>query len=113
MGLEGSMVLLYLLDKHLKGKSYVGMCVVACKDIPHLSQESSKMSLSNPHAPQRRNLGLPLFQFSSDTPALTELVARTDFKDVNATKFMKMNELLLGHISNGSQRFARNRSRTE
>lgn len=99
---EGSLVLFYLLDKQHKGKSYIGMCAVACRDIPHLSQASLKMSVSNPYAPQRRNLSLPLFQSTTETPVLSELIARTNFKDVNAAKFMRLNELLLSHISHDS-----------
>lgn len=109
MRLEGSFVLFYLLDKQHKGKSYIGMCAVACRDIPHLSQASLKMSISNPCAPQRRNFSLPLFQFTTETPALSELIARADIKDVNATKFMKSNELLLSCTSNDNNR---NRSKS-
>lgn len=97
MSSEGSMILFYLLDKKLKNKAHVGMCAVACKEIPHLST-SLKVSLSDPTAPQRKNYSLPLFRFSSETPALAELIARTDFKDENAAKFLRTNKLLLGHI---------------
>lgn len=102
MRLEGSLILFYLIDKQSKGKSHVGMCAVACRDIPHLSQVSLTRSISDPFAPQRRNLNLPLFQFSSETLALAELTARNDFKDANAAKFLKMNELLLGHVNHSS-----------
>ena len=100
MRLDSTMILFYLVDKQTKGKSHVGMCMVACNDIPHLSQASLTRSISDPFAPQRRNLTLPLFQFSSETLALAELTARTDYKDAGAAKFMKMNELLLGHVVN-------------
>ena len=110
---EGSLVVFCLLDKKLKSKSHIGMCAVACRDIPHLYHTSLKRSLSDPTAPQRRNFNLPLFQFSTETQALTELSARTDSKDLNATRFMKMNELLLGNIpQRTSPKFGRNRSKT-
>ena len=113
MRLDSTMILFYLVDKQSKGKSHVGMCAVACKDIPHLSQTSLTQSISDPFAPQRRNLTLPLFRFSSETLALDELTARTDYKDAGAAKFMKMNELLLGHVVNShSPKIGRLRSIT-
>ena len=103
-------MLFYLFDKQQKQKSHLGMCAVACKDIPRLSQATLTMSLSDPMAPQRRNYSLPLFQFSMESPTLTELIARTDLKDVNATKFLKMNELLLRIVNNNGTRI---RSKTQ
>ena len=109
---EGSMVIFYLLDKKLRSKSHIGMCAIACTEIPHLYHTSLKRSLSDPTAPQRKNFNLPLFQFSTETQALTELIARTDSRDVNATRFMKMNELLLGNIPpHTSPKFGRSRSK--
>lgn len=109
----GSLVIFYLLDKKLKSKSHVGMCAIACTDIPHLYHTSLKRSISDPTAPQRKNFNLPLFQFSAEIQALTELIARTDSRDVNATRFMKMNELLLGNIPHHtSPKFGRSRSKT-
>ena len=108
---EGSLVVFYLLDKKLKSKSHIGMCAIACKDIPHLYHTSLKRSISDPTAPQRKNFNLPLFQFSTETQALTELIARTDSRDVNAARFMKMNELLLGNIPHHtSPKFGRNKT---
>ena len=110
---EGSLVIFYLLDKRLKNKSHIGMCAIACTEIPHLYHTSLKRSLSDPTAPQRKNFDLPLFQFSTESRALTELITRTDSKDVNAAKFMKMNELLLGSIPHqASPKFGRSRIKT-
>ena len=109
---DGSLLIFYLLDKKLKSKSHAGMCAVACRDIPHLYHTSLKRSISDPTAPQRRNFNHSLFQFSTETPALTELFARTDSKDVNAVRFTKMNELLLGNIPHPtSPKFGRSRSK--
>lgn len=112
MNSEGSLVLFYLLDKHLKARSHFAMCAVPCRDIPKLSQTSLKMSLSDPIAPQRKNFSLPMFQFSSESLPLLELVARADSKDASAIRFMKMNELLLGNMSSNSPKFVRNRNKT-
>jgi hypothetical protein len=110
---EGSLVVFYLLDKKLKSKSHVGMCAIACSEIPHLYHTSLKRSLSDPTAPQRKNFNLPLFQFSTEIPALAELMARADSKDVNAARFMRMNELLLGNIPHhASSKFGRSKSKT-
>lgn len=110
---EGTLVIFYLLDKKLKSKSHVGMCAIACNEIPHLYHTSLKRSLSDPTAPQRKNFNLSLFQFSTETPALSELMARADSKDVNAARFMKMNELLLGSIPHrAGTKFGRSRSKT-
>lgn len=97
MNSEGSLVLFYLLDRKLKKRSHVGMCAIACKKIPHLSG-SAKSSLIDPMAPQRKNLRLPLFRFTSETQSLMELIARTESKDATVINFLKLNELLFGNI---------------
>lgn len=110
---EGTLVIFYLLDKKLKSKSHIGMCAIACTEIPHLYHTSLKRSLSDPTAPQRKNFNLSLFQFSTETPALAELMARADSKDVSAARFMKMNELLLGNIPHhAGTKFGRSRIKT-
>ena len=98
MNHEGSLVLFYLLDKRLKSRIPFGMCAISCKKIPHLSA-SSKSSLIDPNAPQRKTFRLPMFRFNTETPALVELMERADnFRDGMAVNFLKVNQLLLSHI---------------
>ena len=98
MNFEGSLVLFYLLDKRLKSRIPFGVCAISCKKIPRLSA-SSKSSLIDPTAPQRKTFRLPMFRFNTETPALAELMERADnFRDGMAVNFLKVNQLLLSHI---------------
>ena len=98
MNHEGSLVLFYLLDKRLKSRIPFGMCAISCRKIPRLSA-ASKSSLIDPNAPQRKTFRLPMFRFNTETPALAELMERADnFRDGMAVNFLKVNQLLLGHI---------------
>ena len=95
---EGTALLLSVFDHDIVGSNdFAGMCVVACEDIPRLS--SPEDSLTDPNAPQRVNLTLPLFRYSHETPAFVELDARARLGDDKASDFFKVNKKLLGHLS--------------
>ena len=99
MDKEGTVLLLSVFDHDIVGANdFAGMCVVACKDIPHLS--SPEESLIDPNAPQRKNLTLPLFHYSKATPAYVELEARAHLGEAKAAEFFKMNKhhQLLGSL---------------
>ena len=103
--MEGTVLLLSVFDHDIVGANdFAGMCVVACKDIPRLA--SPEESLIDPNAPQRKNLTLPLFRYTSETPAFVELDARARLGDDNATAFFKVNKKLLGHLSTLRQRLS-------
>ena len=87
----------YLIDRKSKNKGPSGACVVACKDIPHLSAPT-KSSLMDPNMTQRKNLRLPFFQLTSETAALAQLISRAEEKDAGAMNFLKVDELLLHSI---------------
>lgn len=97
MNSEGSVVFFYLLDRKLKSRFPHGMCALACKKIPQLCA-SSKSSIMEPLGPERKNFRLPLFRFTEETHCLKELAARADKKDVVASNFIKLNELLFSHL---------------
>ena len=97
MNSEGSLVLFYLLDKTLRNRIPLGMCAIACKNIPQLSV-MTKSSIMDPLVPQRKNFRLQFFQFTSETLSLTELIRRADYRDGMATNFLKTNQLLLINI---------------
>lgn len=97
MNSEGSLVFFYLLDKRLRNRIPLGMCAIACKNIPHLSA-TAKSSIMDPLVPQRKNFRLQFFQFMSGMPSLTELIRRADFGDGMATNFLKTNQLLLINV---------------
>ena len=95
---EGAILLLSVFDHDIVGANdFAGMCVVACKDIPQLV--SSEASLTDPNAPQRMNLTLPLFRYTHETPAFVELDARARLRDDKASEFFKVNKKFLGHLS--------------
>ena len=94
---EGTVLLLSVFGHEAIGANdFAGMCVVACKDIPQLI--SSEAMPSDPDAPQRKNLTLPLFRYTSETPAFAELDARVREGDEKASNFFKVNKMLLGHL---------------
>ena len=98
MDVEGTVLLLSVFDHDIVGANdFAGMCVVSCKDLPQLV--SPEASLTDPDAPQRKNLTLPLFRYTSETPAFVELDARARLGDDKATSFFKVNKKLLGHLS--------------
>lgn len=98
MDTEGATLLLSIFDHDIVGANdFAGVCVVACKDIPQLV--SSEASLTDPDAPQRKNLTLPLFRYTHETPAFAELDARARLGDDKASEFFKVNKKLLGHLS--------------
>lgn len=88
-----------VFDYNLIGyNKFVGMCVVACKDIPQLSSPES--SLTDPSSAQQANLKLPLFRFTSETPAFVELDTRAGLGDEKANDFFKAHRYydLLGDL---------------
>ena len=94
---EGTVLLLSVFGHEAVGTNYfAGMCVVACKDIPQLV--SSEAMVSDPNAPQRKNLTLPLFRYTNETPAFAELDARVREGDEKASNFFKVNKMLLGPL---------------
>lgn len=98
MNVEGAVLLMSVFDHDIVGANdFAGMCVVACKDLPQLS--SPEASLTDPNAPQRMNLTLPLFRCTHETPAFVELDARARLGDDKASEFFKVNKKLLGHLS--------------
>ena len=102
---EGTVLLFSVFDHDIVGANdFAGMCVVDFRDIPQLS--SSEHSLTDPDAPQRKNLTLPLFRYTSETPAFVELDARARLTDDKATDFFKANKKLLGHLSRLRQRLS-------
>lgn len=95
---EGTALVLSVFDHDIVGANdFAGMCVVACKDIPQLA--STEASLTDPNAPQRVNLTLPLFRYTHETPAFAELDARARLGDDKASNFFKVNKKLLGQLS--------------
>ena len=98
MDVNGGVLLLSVFDHDIVGANdFAGMCVVSCKDIPRLA--SPETSLTDPNAPQRKNLTLPLFRYTKETPAFAEIVARSRLGDTKASEFFKVNKKLLGHLS--------------
>lgn len=100
MDKDGTVLLLSVFDHDVVGANdFAGMCVVACKDIPQLV--STERSFTDPNAPQRKNLTLPLFRISYETPAFAELDTRSHLGDAKAVNFFKMNKTLslLGDLS--------------
>ena len=97
MKTEGALVMFHLIDRKSKSKGPSGVCVVACKDIPHLSA-ATKISLMDPNITQRKNLRLPFFQLTDETDALTQLISRAEEKDLVAINFLKVDELLLHSV---------------
>ena len=99
MDIEGAVVLLSVFDHDLFGPNdFAGMCVVSCKDIPRMA--SPQASLTDPRAPQRKNLTLPLFRYTSETPVFVELDVRAHLGDNKANDFFKTNKTqnLLGSL---------------
>ena len=107
---DGAVLLLSVFDHDLVGSNdFAGMCVVACKDIPRIL--SPQASLSNPNAPQRANLTLPLFHYSTPgvTPVFAELDNRAHLGDAKAIEFFKSDKYsnLLGPSLHQSRRHGR------
>ena len=96
---DGTVLLLTIFDYNLIGyNEFVGMCVVACKDIPRLA--SPEASLTDPSSAQQVNLKLPLFRFTAETPAFLELDTRAGLGDEKANDFFKAHKYynLLGDL---------------
>ena len=90
---EGTALLLSVFDYNVIGANgFVGMCVVACKDIPQMV--STEASLTDPNSPQQINLTLPLFRYTNATPVFVELDARAGLEDDKAGDFFKTNKHL-------------------
>ena len=99
MDFHGAVLLLSVFDHDLVGANdFAGMCVVACKDIPRMV--SPEASLTDPRTPQRKNLTLPLFRYSSETPPFVELDVRAHLGDDKANDFFKTSRThnLLGSL---------------
>ena len=93
MDIDGTVLLLSVFDHDLVGSNdFAGMCVVACKDIPRMA--SPQASFTDPNAPQRLNLTLPLFHYSKETSAFAELDARAHLGDSKANEFFKSDKSL-------------------
>ena len=99
MNSEGSVVLFHLLDRHVKNRTPLGMCAIACTSIPQVTTSTKSYALIDPLAPQRMNFRLQLFPFMDETPALTELMKRSGERDEAATNFVKVNQIMLSGIS--------------
>lgn len=98
LDMDGTVLLLSVFDHDIvSANDFAGMCVVACKGIPQLI--SSEASLTDPDSPQRKNLTLPLFRYTSETPVFVEIVARSRLGDAKAMGFFKVNKKLLGHLT--------------
>ena len=96
---EGTVLVLTVFDYNLIGANeFTGMCVVDCKDIPQMA--SPQASLTDPNVPQRKNLTLPVFRYTSVTPIFVEIDARARLGDDNANDFFKTsrNTNLLGNL---------------
>ena len=98
---EGSLVMFFVIDRKSKGKSPSGMCVLSCKNIPHIFA-FARSSIMDDKAPKRKNSRLPLFSLSPETPALAELIMRAENKDSAATNFLKTNELLVSQYQSNN-----------
>lgn len=93
INVDGAVLLLSVFDHDLVGSNdFAGMCVVACKDIPRMT--SPQASLTDPNAPQRLNLTLPLFHYTAETPAFAELDSRAHLGDAKAVEFFKSEKSL-------------------
>eukprot|EP00731_Ephydatia_muelleri_P029266 Em0020g910a len=89
MGKEGAILVLTIFDHDLiRENTFVGICVVPCKDIPQLLDEAP--SVLDRTAPQRKNLTLPLFQLA-DSRCFRELNLRNQVDyDHESTDFVKL-----------------------
>ena len=89
MGKEGAILVLTVFDHDLiRENTFVGICVVPCKDIPQLLDEAP--SVLDRTAPQRKNLTLPLFQLA-DSRCFRELNLRNQVDyDHESTDFVKL-----------------------
>jgi hypothetical protein len=88
-----------VFDYNLIGyNEFVGICVVACKDIPRLASPES--SLTDPSSAQQANLKLPLLRYTAETPAFSELDMRAGLGDEKANDFFKTHKYynLLGDL---------------
>ena len=89
MDIEGTVLLLSVFDHDVVGSNdFAGMCVVACKDIPRIA--SPRVSLTDPSAPQKKNLTLPLFRFTRTTSVFSEMDVRSHLGDAKAAHFFKV-----------------------
>lgn len=105
--MDGAVLLLSVFDHDLVGSNdFAGMCVVACKNVPQMT--SPHTSLTDPNAPQRLNLTLPLFHYSKATPAFVELDTRAHLGDSKANEFFKSDKCL--HLLGPSLHQVRRRS---
>ena len=96
---DGTVLLLTVFDYNLIGyNEFVGMCAVACKDIPRLASPES--SLTDPSSAQQANLKLPLLRYMTETPAFLELDIRAGLGDEKANDFFKTHKYynLLGDL---------------
>lgn len=111
MDVDGTVLLLSVFDHDLVGSNdFAGMCVIACKDIPRILSPQASFVITDPNAPQRANLTLPLFQYSAPgTPVFTELDNRAHLGDAKATEFFKSDKglNLLGPSLHQSRRHGR------
>ena len=89
MGKEGAILVLTIFDHDLiRENTFVGICVIPCKDIPQLLDEAP--SVLDRTAPQRKNLTLPLFQLT-DSRCFRELNLRNQVDyDHESTDFVKL-----------------------
>ena len=89
MGKEGAILVLTIFDHDLiRENTFVGICIVPCKDIPQLLDEAP--SVLDRTAPQRKNLTLPLFQLA-DSRCFRELNLRNQVDyDHESTDFVKL-----------------------
>ena len=95
MNKDGAILLLAVYDHDLIGSNdFAGLCAVACKDIPKLSNRPSP---TDPNAPHAKNLILPLFT-PLETAVFKELEARHSMNDPDAIEFWKSQRKLIDKI---------------
>ena len=89
---DGTVLLLTVFNHNLIGHNqFIGMCVIACKDIPRLASPES--SLTDPTSTQQVNLKLPLLRYTTETPTFLELDIRAGLGDEKANNFFKTHKL--------------------
>ena len=100
MATEGAVLLLSIFHhSSISSDQLAGMCVVACKDIPHSTADMDG-----------RTLTLPLFRFIDMTFSFAEIEARANFGDAKANLFKSNIKKLLSYLPRPRSR-SRSKSR--
>ena len=98
---KGAVLLLSVFEHGtISSDQFTGMCVVACKDVPHTASDPAEIE----------NLTLPLFRLTEMTISLAEIEARVNIGDNKACAFKGNIKKLLSFLPRPRAR-SRSRSR--